>query len=74
MSFDVDALVRPADVSRLLKALGDLGWEKLTGFEEGSAFGHAMNLRHDLGLIAGAAAGEVKSHTNPLRINGLNRR
>lgn len=51
MSFDVDVLVRPADVSRLLEALDDLGWEKLTGFEEGSAFGHAMNLRHDLGLI-----------------------
>lgn len=51
MSFDVDVLVHPADVDRFLHALSALGWEKLTGFDEGSAFGHAMNLRHDLGLI-----------------------
>lgn len=50
-SGDVDILVRPAHVDVLVRALQDRGWSKMTGFEEGSAFGHAMNLRHDLGLI-----------------------
>lgn len=51
VSFDVDVLVRPTHVEKLLGALHDLGWRKLSGFEEGSAFGHATNLRHALGLI-----------------------
>lgn len=50
-SMDVDVLVRPAHVDRLIQALTDRGWTKMTGFEEGSAFGHAMNLRHDLGMV-----------------------
>lgn len=50
-SLDVDVLVRPAHVDRFIGALQDLGWQRMTGFTEGSAFGHAMNLRHDLGLI-----------------------
>ncbi|WP_052947008.1 nucleotidyltransferase family protein [Dermacoccus sp. PE3] len=50
-SFDVDVLVHPDDVAPFLDALSTLGWERLTGFEEGSAFGHATNMRHELGLI-----------------------
>lgn len=51
VSMDVDVLVRPSHVDQLIRALKDLSWEKLTGFDEGSAFGHAINLRHNLGLI-----------------------
>lgn len=51
LSLDVDVLVRPDHVEPLLAALHDLGWHKVTGFEEGSAFAHATNLRHPLGLI-----------------------
>lgn len=51
VSLDVDVLVRPSHVQPLLDALDDLGWQKVTGFEDGSAFGHAANLRHALGLI-----------------------
>lgn len=50
-SADADVLVRPAHVGRLVDELGALGWQRMTGFTEGSAFGHAMNLRHDLGMI-----------------------
>lgn len=50
-SLDVDVLVRPAHVQRMIDALFSRGWERMTGFTEGSAFGHAMNLRHDLGLV-----------------------
>lgn len=51
VSLDVDVLVRPDHVQPLLDALADLGWHKVTGFEDGSAFGHATNMRHALGLI-----------------------
>lgn len=51
-SFDADVLVRPAHVDRLLDALLSHGWVRVSGFDEGSAFGHAFNLRHEyLGLI-----------------------
>lgn len=50
-SFDVDILVRPEHVSRLLDEMRRRGWERVTGFEEGSAFGHAMNLSHGLGIV-----------------------
>lgn len=50
-SVDVDVLVRPDHVDRFIEALHLGGWETVTGFEEGSAFGHAMNLRHRLGLV-----------------------
>ncbi len=51
-SVDVDVLVRPAHVDRLVARLDELGWQRVTGFTEGSAFGHAMNLRHrHLGLL-----------------------
>ena len=45
-SLDVDVLVRPAHVDRFVAALLDQDWHKVTGFVEGSAFAHAMNLRH----------------------------
>lgn len=45
-SLDVDVLVRPAHVDRFVTALIDHEWHKVTGFVEGSAFAHAMNLRH----------------------------
>ncbi|MFB7843188.1 nucleotidyltransferase family protein [Microbacterium sp. NPDC056052] len=45
-SSDVDVLVRPGHVERLLAALQENGWALFTDFEEGSPFGHAANLRH----------------------------
>ena len=51
MSLDVDIIVRPSQVDLIVRELKARGWEKMTGFEEGSAFSHAMNLRHDLGLV-----------------------
>lgn len=50
-SVDVDVLVRPQHVRTFIEALQNRGWSEITGFDEGSAFGHAMNLRHDLGLL-----------------------
>lgn len=50
-SLDVDILVRPAHLQLLLGELSGRGWERVTGFEEGSAFGHAMNLSHPLGMV-----------------------
>ncbi|WP_392424031.1 nucleotidyltransferase family protein [Barrientosiimonas humi] len=51
-SLDADVLVRPAHVDRLLEALLQHGWVRVSGFDEGSAFGHAFNLRHEyLGLL-----------------------
>lgn len=50
-SLDVDILVRPAHLELLLSELSGRGWERVTGFEEGSAFGHAMNLSHALGMV-----------------------
>lgn len=51
-SFDADILVRPRHVERFTTALNERGWQRFLGFEEGSAFGHAMNLRDEhLGLV-----------------------
>lgn len=51
-SLDADVLVRPAHVDVLLEALLKRGWTRVSGFDEGSAFGHAFNLRHQyLGLL-----------------------
>ena len=43
---DVDVLVRPDGVDRLMAALHDHGWALETTFESGSAFEHAANLYH----------------------------
>lgn len=43
---DVDVVVRPADVDRLMRELDARGWRVETGFESGSAFDHAANLYH----------------------------
>lgn len=48
-SVDTDVLVRPTQVRRFVHALLERGWRILVGFDEGSAFGHAMNLGHDMG-------------------------
>ena len=45
-SADVDVLVRPAHLDRLIAALEAQGWSLYTGFEEGSPFEHAANFRH----------------------------
>ncbi|STD71271.1 Uncharacterised protein [Dermacoccus nishinomiyaensis] len=50
-SLDVDILVRPDHVDLLLAEMQERGWKRVTGFEEGSAFGHAMNLSHPLGMV-----------------------
>jgi hypothetical protein len=46
-STDVDVLVRPRHVHRLISSLAGLGWEQRTDFATGSAFGHAANWWHD---------------------------
>ena len=43
---DVDVLVHPHDVDAVLSALDWAGWAHVTGFETGSAFGHATTLHH----------------------------
>lgn len=43
---DVDVLVRPAHVGRLIHALEATGWHRAIGFEAGSAFGHGLAMRH----------------------------
>ena len=43
---DVDVLVRPEGVERLMGALRAHGWEVETTFGSGSAFDHAANLYH----------------------------
>ncbi len=43
---DVDVIVRPADVDRLMATLHDHGWEVETTFGAGSVFDHAANLYH----------------------------
>lgn len=43
---DVDVIVRPDGVDRLMAALADHGWRVETTFEAGSAFDHAANLYH----------------------------
>ena len=44
---DVDVLVRPAHVQRLVTALADNGWKHYHGFESGSPFEHAHTLLHE---------------------------
>lgn len=51
LSVDADVIVRPAHVERFVQALRERAWQPITGFEAGSAFGHAMNLHHDLGQV-----------------------
>ena len=46
-SGDVDVLVRPSHLPRLVGALESVGWEKRTDFETGSVFAHAANWWHD---------------------------
>ncbi len=49
---DVDIIVHPADVDALLAGLEGAGWCLQTGFEWGSAFGHAATLEHrDWGYV-----------------------
>lgn len=45
-STDADVLVRPAHVSRFMRALRRAGWQLQTGFSQGSAFEHAAGLYH----------------------------
>ncbi len=45
---DVDVLVRPDQVGRLLGALSASGWNWSIGFEAGSPFGHAATLLHEV--------------------------
>lgn len=44
---DVDVLVRPADVSRLDRAIRLEGWKLYSTFAYGSPFGHAQTYLHD---------------------------
>lgn len=46
-SSDVDVLVRPHHLSRLVAALEAVGWEQRTDFSTGSVFAHAANWWHD---------------------------
>jgi len=46
-SSDVDVLVRPSHVARLVVALESIGWEQRTDFATGSVFAHAANWWHD---------------------------
>jgi len=48
VSTDVDVIVRPSQVDRLMEALQASGWEYRIGFESGSPFGHAATLHHEL--------------------------
>lgn len=51
-SFDADVLVRPADADRLVSLLMSDGWHRINDFRTGSAFGHAVTMRHPhLGLL-----------------------
>ncbi|MBM6399147.1 nucleotidyltransferase family protein [Phycicoccus sonneratiae] len=43
---DVDVIVRPEHLERLMSALDAHGWRSETTFEAGSAFDHAANLFH----------------------------
>lgn len=43
---DADILVRPAHIDRLLVLLWRHGWRRETGFETGSAWGHATTASH----------------------------
>ncbi|QSR32817.1 hypothetical protein CFI00_20410 [Nocardioides sp. S5] len=46
-SSDVDVLVRPSHLSRLVAAVESVGFEQRTGFATGSVFAHAANWWHD---------------------------
>lgn len=46
-STDVDVLVRPTHVPRLLELLAAHGWRVITSFESASAFEHSVTLWHD---------------------------
>ena len=46
-SSDVDVLVRPSHLSRLVTAVESVGFEQRTGFATGSVFAHAANWWHD---------------------------
>ena len=46
-STDVDILVRPSHLSRLIGALESISWEQRTEFATGSVFAHAANWWHD---------------------------
>ena len=46
-SSDVDVLVRPSHLHRLISALESIGWEQRTDFATGSVFAHAANWWHD---------------------------
>lgn len=46
-SSDVDVLVRPSHLHRLVAALESVGWEQRTDFATGSVFAHAANWWHD---------------------------
>jgi hypothetical protein len=46
-SSDVDVLVRPSHLSRLVDALESVGFEQRTDFSTGSVFAHAANWWHD---------------------------
>ena len=46
-STDVDVLVRPSHLHRLIAALEGAGWDKRTDFATGSVFAHAANWWHD---------------------------
>ncbi len=46
-SSDVDVLVRPSHLSRMIAALESIGWEQRTHFATGSVFAHAANWWHD---------------------------
>lgn len=45
-STDADVLVRPRHVDAFTRALEDRGWVLVSGFDEGSPFGHAANYQH----------------------------
>lgn len=46
-SSDVDVLLRPSHLSRMIAALESIGWEQRTDFATGSVFAHAANWWHD---------------------------
>ncbi|MCF6376266.1 nucleotidyltransferase family protein [Nocardioides KLBMP 9356] len=46
-SSDVDVLVRPSHLHKLVDALESVGWEQRTDFATGSVFAHAANWWHD---------------------------
>ncbi len=46
-SSDVDVLVRPSHLPRLISAVESIGWEQRTDFATGSVFAHAANWWHD---------------------------